>query len=178
MDNIDVALRKAGLMSAHVALFSHMNDLRQMLFLAEVLDERGASAALVRVGSITVIAGETAEEPTFTTAKNRSADAPTCYRTLQSLKGHDAEVYAVTTPELKALNAGAVERLKASDDLAAFAATLAKLDAAPAGRAEAARADAVQTDAAKTDAKSADTAPELPRRGRSEPEAREQTAPR
>lgn len=128
MENADAILRKAGLMSAHVALFNRMNALRQMLFLAEVLDERQASAALVRAGSITTIGQTTVEDATVTSHKGRTADAPTCYSTLAELKGHMAEVYAVTTPELKALNAAAIEALKASDDLAAFAATLTKLD--------------------------------------------------
>ncbi|GEM48364.1 multidrug DMT transporter [Deinococcus cellulosilyticus] len=128
MDNADAMLRKAGLMSAHVALFNRMNALRQMLFLAEVLDERQASAALVRAGTITTIGPATAEEPSVTSSRGRTADAPTCYSTLADLKGHAAEVYAVTTPELKALNAAAIEALKASDELAAFAQTLTKLD--------------------------------------------------
>ncbi|WP_189006746.1 multidrug DMT transporter [Deinococcus roseus] len=128
MENPDAILRKAGLMSAHVALFNRMNALRQMLFLAEVLDERQASAALVRAGNITTIGPSTQEEPSVTSHRGRTADAATCYSTLAELKGHVAEMYAVTTPELKALNAQAIEALKASDDLAAFAATLTKLD--------------------------------------------------
>lgn len=128
MDNADAMLRKAGLMSAHVALFNRMNALRQMLFLAEVLDERQASAALVRANTITTIGPSTSEENKVTSARGRTADAETCYSTLADLKGHPAEVYAVTTPELKALNAAAIEALKASDELAAFAATLGKLD--------------------------------------------------
>ena len=130
MDNNDAVLRKAGLMSAHAELFGRLNELQQLLALAEMMEERRAGAALVSVEALTLYGPEPIEGERLITGKGREVGASVCYRVLGGLKGHDADRYAVTVAELKALNAGAVAEVRQGDALAAFAATLTKIEEA------------------------------------------------
>lgn len=124
-------LKKAGAMLAHLDLFHHMLDLRGLLQLAAHMEERGDRVTLISPETITLIGADMHSDATVSTSKGASIEAPTAYRVLQTLKGHDAPEYAVTREELGALNARAVADLEASDALRAFEATLGRVSAAP-----------------------------------------------
>lgn len=122
-------LKKAGAMLAHLDLFHHMLDLRGLLQLAAHMEERGDRVTLISPESITLIGTDMHSDATVSTSKGATIEAPTAYRVLQTLKGHDAPEYAVTREELGALNARAVADLEASDALRAFEATLSRVGA-------------------------------------------------
>lgn len=124
-------LKKAGAMLAHLDLFHHMLDLRGLLQLAAHMEERGDRVTLISPETITLIGADMHSDATVSTSKGASIEAPTAYRVLQTLKGHDAPEYAVTREELGALNARAVADLEASDALRAFEATLGRVTATP-----------------------------------------------
>ncbi|GAA0506316.1 multidrug DMT transporter [Deinococcus depolymerans] len=155
-------LKKAGAMLAHLDLFHHMLDLRGLLQLAAHMEERGDRVTLISPETITLIGADMHSDPTVTTSKHATIEAPTAYRVLHALKGHDAPEYAVTREELGALNARAVADLEASDALRAFEATLTRVTAAsPAAPAT--------TGSAQTPPASGDT-PERPGRARRAPD--------
>lgn len=125
-------LKKAGLMTQHLELFHHMQDLRSLLQLAAHMEERGDRAALISQEQLTLIGTDTVSDSTVTTSKGASIAAPTAYRLMAQLKGFEDEEYTVNRKELAALNARAVAELESSDALRAFAETLARISAAPA----------------------------------------------
>ncbi|AKH17212.1 MULTISPECIES: hypothetical protein [Deinococcus] len=122
-------LKKAGAMLAHLDLFHQMLDLRGLLQLAAHMEERGDRVTLISPESITLIGADMHTDPVITTSKGATIQAPTAYRVLHSLKGHEAPEYAVTREELAALNARAVTELEGSDALRAFDATLTRISA-------------------------------------------------
>lgn len=122
-------LKKAGAMLAHLDLFHQMLDLRGLLQLAAHMEERGDRVTLISPESITLIGTDMHTDPTITTSKGATIHAPTAYRVLHGLKGHEAPEYAVTREELAALNARAVTELEGSDALRAFDATLTRISA-------------------------------------------------
>lgn len=160
-------LKKAGAMLAHLDLFHHMLDLRGLLQLAAHMEERGDRVTLISPQTITLIGSDMHSDATVTTSKGATIEAPTAYRVLHALKGHDAPEYAVTREELGALNARAVADLEASDALRAFEATLTRVAAAPSTPAAAPAASSAGASAAQ--AAPADT--ERPSRGRRTPDA-------
>lgn len=129
-------LKKAGLMTQHLELFHHMQDLRGLLQLAAHMEERGDRAALISAEQLTLIGTDTVSDATITTSKGASITAPVAYRLMAQLKGFEDEEYTVNRKELAALNARAVSSLEESDALRAFAETLARISAAPPQAAE------------------------------------------
>ncbi len=123
MDNL---LRKAGQMTPYIELFRRIEAVRQLLVLAYAMDERSGRAAMVNAESITIFGADTTTEAAFN-ARNNTADAPTCYATLATLKGHAAPEYAVTRDELKALNRRAQGELEISQELADFGTVLTQI---------------------------------------------------
>lgn len=124
-------LKKAGLMTQHLDLFHHMQDLRALLQLAAHMEERGDRAALISAGGLTLIGADTVSDSAITTSKGATITAPVAYRLIAQLKGFEDEEYTVNRKELAALNARAVADLESSDALRAFAETLARIGAAP-----------------------------------------------
>ncbi|WP_135230322.1 multidrug DMT transporter [Deinococcus fonticola] len=124
-------LKKAGLMTQHLDLFHHMQDLRSLLQLAAHMEERGDRAALIGQEGLTLIGTDTVSDASITTSKGATITAPVAYRLMAQLKGFDDEEYTVNRKELAALNARAVAELESSDALRAFADTLARISAAP-----------------------------------------------
>lgn len=122
-------LKKAGLMTQHLELFHHMQDLRGLLQLAAHMEERGDRAALISAEQLTLIGTNTVSDATITTSKGASIAAPVAYRLMAQLKGFEDEEYTVNRKELAALNARAVSSLEESDALRAFAETLARISA-------------------------------------------------
>ncbi|MFT2720815.1 multidrug DMT transporter [Deinococcus sp. A31D244] len=168
-------LKKAGAMLAHLDLFHHMLDLRGLLQLAAHMEERGDRVTLISPQTITLIGADMHSDPTVTTSKHATIEAPTAYRVLHALKGHDAPEYAVTREELGALNARAVADLEASDALRAFETTLTRIAAAPGTPAAAPTPSPANSSATSPAAASAvQAAPgdtERPGRGRRTPDA-------
>mgnify|MGYP000492288200 CR=1 FL=1 len=124
-------LKKAGLMTQHLDLFHHMQDLRSLLQLAAHMEERGDRAALIGQEQLTLIGTDTVSDQTITTSKGATVTAPVAYRLIAQLKGFEDEEYTVNRKELAALNARAVAELESSDALRAFADTLARISTAP-----------------------------------------------
>ena len=126
-------LKKAGLMTQHLDLFHHMQDLRGLLQLAAHMEERGDRAALISADNLTLIGSDTVSDSSVTTSKGATIAAPVAYRLMAQLKGFEDDEYTVNRKELAALNARAVAELESSDALRAFADTLTRIGAAPAG---------------------------------------------
>lgn len=124
-------LKKAGLMTQHLDLFHHMQDLRSLLQLAAHMEERGDRAALIGQEQLTLIGTDTVSDQTITTSKGATVTAPVAYRLIAQLKGFEDDEYTVNRKELAALNARAVAELESSDALRAFADTLARISTAP-----------------------------------------------
>ncbi|GGS43086.1 multidrug DMT transporter [Deinococcus knuensis] len=159
-------LKKAGAMLAHLDLFHHMLDLRGLLQLAAHMEERGDRVTLISPQTITLIGADMHSDATVTTSKGATIEAPTAYRVLHALKGHDAPEYAVTREELGALNARAVADLEDSDALRAFETTLSRV-AAQSGT----PATTPTSSAATSAAQAAPADAERPSRGRRTPDA-------
>lgn len=158
-------LKKAGAMLAHLDLFHHMLDLRGLLQLAAHMEERGDRVTLISPESITLIGADMHSDATVSTSKGATIQAPTAYRVLHALKGHDAPEYAVTREELGALNARAVADLEASDALRAFEATLSRVGTTPSNATASTPANATGS------APSTSDSPERPARTRRTPDA-------
>lgn len=156
-------LKKAGLMTQHLDLFHHMQDLRGLLQLAAHMEERGDRAALISAGSLTLIGGQTLSESEVRTSKGATIAAPVVYRLIAQLKGFEDDEYTVNRRELAALNTRAVADLESSDALRAFADTLARIGAASAPAPESQPAPALTANAEAA-------APERPNAERSNPE--------
>ncbi|ASN83172.1 hypothetical protein [Deinococcus ficus] len=119
-------LKQAGMMLPHMALFERMLHMRTLLWLAGHMEERGDRVTLVSAGSVTLVGQEMTTHETVTTSRGE-VTAAAAYQVLHELKGHEAAEYAVTREELKALNAGAVDRLASSAELLAFGETLERI---------------------------------------------------
>ncbi|WP_027483121.1 hypothetical protein [Deinococcus pimensis] len=151
-------LKRAGAFIPHIALLTRMEALQRLMILAKVLEERGGRAAMVTSDAITVIGAGADSASEFATTGGRVTDAATCYGALTTLKGHEADEYAVTREELKALNARAQAEIETSDELAAFSATLAKLGLPGAASAQATQPTVPAASAAAADGVKADKA--------------------
>lgn len=134
-------LKKAGLMTQHLDLFHHMQDLRSLLQLAAHMEERGDRAALIGQEGLTLIGTDTVSDTSITTSKGATITAPVAYRLMAQLKGFEDDEYTVNRKELAALNARAVAELESSDALRAFAETLARISAMPSESAEPVQAE-------------------------------------
>lgn len=120
-------LKKAGLMTQHLDLFHHMQQLRSLLQLAAHMEERGDRAALISSEQLTLIGTQQVAEAVITTQKGANIAAPVVYQLIGQLKGFEDDEYTVNRKELAALNARAVAELESSDALKAFAETLARI---------------------------------------------------